>query len=489
MKRNQHDFDNTPETRIAPRSKMVPHMFIRRLTISFSLVLSCALFAACGSKQTESDSPTTQSSESQDRPARLTDGVEEIDVDGIRVIVKHKPDAELLTAGIYFDGGAPFWNPETAGAEYLALNVAANAGPEGMDKASYQAALDRVGAIVSASSGPDYAQARLNTLTSTLDHTWELFAGTLLNPALPQDEVELTREMQLTAIRTRMDSPDSAVVEIAQAAAFAGHPYAIHENGEEDTVAALDLADLRTALERLFVRERMVVVFVGDITSEHAEELIRTTFSDVPSNPNWETELSFSEDPELSFEAGSLDVYERPELPTNYIIGYFTAPEHADSDYPAMLIGTKLLREKLFEEVRTKRNLTYAVSAGIGSRRDNIGYLYATATDPETTLSVMYQTIDALIETPPTDQELRNQALVYLTDYYLALQSPGAQASTLAEWELLGAGWEHADRLNDELRSLTPQDISDALEAHITNIKFGTVGDPAQLPEALFTSR
>lgn len=470
---------------------MGTQMFIRRLSFSFSFILSCALFAACGSKQTDAEptAQTSQPSDTHERPARLTDGVEEIDVDGIRVIVKHKPNAELLTAGIYFDGGALYWNPETAGAEYLALNVAADAGPEGMDKPSYQAALDRVGAIVSASSGPDYAQARLNTLTSTLDDTWELFVGTLLNPALPEDQVELTRDKQLTSIRTRMDSPDSAVVEVAQAAAFAGHPYAIHEDGEEDTVAALEIADLRTALERLFVRERMVVVFVGDITSENAEELIRTTFSAVPSNPNWEHDLAFGDDPQLNFETASLDVFERPELPTNYIIGYFTAPEHADSDYPAMLIGTKLLREKLFEEVRTKRNLTYAVSAGMGARRDNIGYLYATATDPETTLSVIYQTIDALIETPPTEQELRNQALVYLTDYYLDLQSPGAQASTLAEWELLGQGWEHADRLNDELRSLTPQDLSDALEAHIARIKFGTVGDPAELPEALFTSR
>jgi predicted Zn-dependent peptidase len=471
-------------------------MFTRRLTLFCSLLLAFSLVAGCGGKQTEADESSGESAAStdtteatDDAPARLTDGVEELNVNGIRVIVKHKPDAQLLTAGVYFDGGAPYWNPDLAGAERLALSVATKAGPEGMSKSEFQATLDRVGATVSASSGPDYAQARLSTLASTLDGTWDLFTSTILNPGFPSDEVELAREKQLTTIRTRMDSPDSAVVEVAQATAFAGHPYEIREEGEESTVTNLTTDNLKEALERLRVRERMVVVFVGDITAERANTLVTEGFSDVPSNPDWEAEMAYAENPELNFDSPELNINARPELPTNYIIGYYTVPGHTDEDYPAMLIGSKLLRENLFEEVRTKRNLTYAVSAGIGSRRDNIGYLYVTATDPETTLNVMYDTVDSLIETPPSEDELRNQVLVYLTDYYMDLQSPGAQASTLAEWELLGGGWEHADKLNDELRALEPSDISAALQEHIRNLKYGVVGNPDRIPSELFESR
>ncbi|MFX1475464.1 MAG: cobalamin-dependent protein, partial [Promethearchaeota archaeon] len=44
---------------------------------------------------------------------------------------------------------------------------------------------------------------------------------------------------------------------------------------------------------------------------------------------------------------------------------------------------------RLFKEVRTKRNLTYAVSAGQASRRDTYGMLYVTAVEPDTTIRVM----------------------------------------------------------------------------------------------------
>ena len=52
-----------------------------------------------------------------------------------------------------------------------------------------------------------------------------------------------------------------------------------------------------------------------------------------------------------------LVVVERP-LPTNYITGYFAAPTLTDPDYVAFRAATDILGDRLFEEVRTKRNMT-----------------------------------------------------------------------------------------------------------------------------------
>ena len=49
----------------------------------------------------------------------------------------------------------------------------------------------------------------------------------------------------------------------------------------------------------------------------------------------------------------------------------------------------EILSDRLFEEVRTKRNLTYAVQAGLSQRAANYGILYVTAVDPANTLPVM----------------------------------------------------------------------------------------------------
>jgi len=57
------------------------------------------------------------------------------------------------------------------------------------------------------------------------------------------------------------------------------------------------------------------------------------------------------------------------KIPTNYILGVAPGPARSHSDYPAFSLATRILSERLFEEVRTKRNLSYAVDAAIAPGR------------------------------------------------------------------------------------------------------------------------
>ena len=87
--------NNLPRRTLTPFTNFPrPTMFTRRFTLISSLLLAFSLLAGCGGKQTEADeasgesASTEESTESTDEtPARLTDGVEELSVDGIRVIV------------------------------------------------------------------------------------------------------------------------------------------------------------------------------------------------------------------------------------------------------------------------------------------------------------------------------------------------------------------------------------------------------------------
>lgn len=474
--------------------------------LGVSLVVSAGALTACGgTQQPEVQEPASASAASeqpvyqQTEPAEIAphcedvacvnSGVVSFEVDGIDVIVKELAHPPMVSARIYFNGGAAEWTPQSAGLERFALSAAASGGPEGMSKADYQSALDRVGAAVGTSSDRDYAFASLSTLSATLDETWDLFSSALLSPGYESEVLEVTRNQMLTSIATRFDDPDGAVRETVQELAWGDHPYGIHPGGEPDVVGAADAATLEQMLDALLIRERMTVVFVGDITPQQARALVERAFSDLPSSEGWADASIDDAYPPFDFDGGALSIFERPELPTNYIIGYFAAPAPGDADYPAAVIATQILRNRLFEEVRTRRNLTYAVSSGLGSRRSNVGYLYVTATDPETTLQVMYDTVDDIIDGNISEQDVENQVRTYLTRYFMGLQSFGAQANLLADWALLTGDRLGADRFVAELYALTPEDVSRVLETYVRDIQFGVVGDPAAIPEALFTSR
>jgi len=72
----------------------------------------------------------------------------------------------------------------------------------------------------------------------------------------------------------------------------------------------------------------------------------------------------------------------RRELPTNYIMGCYSAPRFGSAESYPMILAESILEDRLFEEVRTKRSLSYAPAAGLGRLFTNYGLIYVTAVRP-----------------------------------------------------------------------------------------------------------
>src|SRR5204863_3561901 len=99
--------------------------------------------------------------------------------------------------------------------------------------------------------------------------------------------------------------------------------------------------------------------------------------------------------PQLSFDKSSVSVTQRG-LPTNYVQGLFTAPPLTSPDIYPMRVAAALLRDRVFEEVRVKRNLSYAPNAFLGSQSANTGGIYVTAVDANQAVRVMLNDITRL---------------------------------------------------------------------------------------------
>ena len=414
----------------------------------------------------------------------INGGVEAFTVADVDVLLKHTPGNPTVYVGLWFDGGVLGWDDATAGHVDMALAAMADGGPASMAKTEYTAALDAVGASISGAAGYDRSSVGLSCVRPVFDQVWPVFAATLSDPAFRNDDFALLQERIVTSRNTELDDPDNALGILLKERFFAEHPYSRRPDGDAEAAAAATVDDLQTAWDGLKQRERMLVVVVGDLTREDIETRIAELVVEWPMGVPLEVTV-----PSLPPADSDLHIDPRPELPTNYILGYFPMPHMGDDDYAAAEIAMRWLRMQLFEEVRTRRNLTYAVSSGMATRRANTGYLYVTATDPNTTVQVMYDTIDAVIAEPPTEAELASEVETYLTSLYMGLQSNASQAGLLARWELNGMGRLNADAHLMALEAVTPEDVAAVLDRWVRDIRWLVVGDPEQIDEALFTSR
>ncbi|MGM0558403.1 MAG: M16 family metallopeptidase, partial [Myxococcota bacterium] len=267
---------------------------------------------------------------------------------------------------------------------------------------------------------------------------------------------------------------------VATGLLFEGHPYATLQLGTEETVSAFTREEIKDYQRAMLRPSDMVVVVVGNVSDEDVTSRVADTIARIDPG-----ELETQELEDFDADEPALEIAEQ-DIPTNYIFGLFAAPAPGHEDYPAMLVALEYLRDRLFEEVRTKRNLTYAVSSGLSSKRVNYGYLYVTAVAPEKTMPVIYSEIDRLKEGKFSKKQLDQSRNVFLTEHYMDLETNGSQATLLAQSEIVAGDWKsHADFI-EQTRAVSPEDVARVAKKYMKNYHFGVVGKEASIDKELF---
>jgi zinc protease len=395
-----------------------------------------------------------------------------LEVGGLRVLLRVNPAQPVVAARFYVRGGAANADPAQAGIEAM-LARTARRGTQRYPKPLLNATLARLGADLGSAAGFDFSVYSLRCLQRDLLTAWDLFADVVARPLLDPAEVEIVRQQMLLERRRLLDSPDGALGERAQTHCYAGHPYAALPYGTDASLHALGADALHTHAALHMTRANALLVLVGDLDPDSATALARE-FAALPAG-----ERAAPAPPSLAFPRGAL-VVEPRDLPTNYVLGDFTAPTLGDADHPAALLGMSVLRDRFFEEVRTKRNLSYAPGASLADNCANLGSIYVSAVDPAAALRVMQSEMRRLADEPLAPKDLADKVGTFITRYHLRNETNQAQAGFLASYELHGGGWERAAEFVARLEAVQPVDVQRFAVRCFRNIQYVYLGDPGR---------
>lgn len=417
-------------------------------------------------------------------PAPVTDGDVTVGyANGVQVIVKRIPGAELSAMQLYIKGGARTYSAADAGIARLSLAVAASGGTASLEKDAFHRKLAALGSEIWSEAGPDFASIKAKTLLAQWDETFGLLADTFLRPALPASELELQRQRQIAALRHEKSDPDATLSVLVNQVVFKGHPFENRAIGTEESVSKLTAESVKTYLDELRETGRLVFVTVGDVDPAHVIEKVKGAFGALPRG-----DYAGAPFPALEFDKPTVAVTER-KLSTNYIEAAFAAPAWTSPDFADAMVAMSHLQHRVFEEVRTKRNLSYAPGARLSTGLSvPYGYLYVTAVDPNTTIKVMFDEVKKLQNEPVPEKDLTATKSVYLTRYLMQNESTDGQASMLASAQLLGGDWKLARTLPERIRAVTPAAVQAYAKKYLGRLQVVVLGDPAKVDKALFGS-
>lgn len=405
--------------------------------------------------------------------------VTEFDVNGMKVLVKRRPASATVAAGLFFRGGVRNLTAQNAGVENFML-TAATAGSKKFPRVTMRRELASTGSAIASGASYDFSVLSLVSTREHFDRSWEIFTDVALQPAFAAEDVELARERIVTSLRNQTDDPDGFLQYLANRTINANTAYEHDPSGTIETVTAIKAADLVSYHRSLMQTSRLLMVVVGDVDPARVKQRITESFGKLPRG-NYKEPAA----PALDFSKPTLDVTQRT-LPTNYIQGEFAAPSVSSPDYYAMRVATTILRDRVFEEVRVKRNLSYAPSADLGSTAANTGSIYVSAVDANQAIRVMLDEIQKLKTLPVDPREISGVSGQFLTTYFIGQETNAAQAAELARYELIGGGWRNSFQFLNRVREVKASDIQAVANKYIKNLRFVVVGNPASIDRTIF---
>jgi zinc protease len=396
-------------------------------------------------------------------------------VGGIPVVHRRNTANDVVAVHLYLLGGTRQVTPRTAGIETLML-AASEYGTTTYPRDALRRATARTGSNIVIDPDVDWTMFGFQGIRQELDSTWAVWAERLMRPTLDEQSVTLVRDQLLTSARQRRITPDALVRVLADSASFSGHPYALDPVGTEESLAAITVADLKKYHQEQVVTSRMLLVVAGNIAREQVERLVGSTLAKLPrGNYQWQMP------PDVPQRTTSLTSVNR-QLPTNYLIGYFTGPSAASADYPAFRVAMALLSSSLHRVIREERSLSYAAYAPVLDRAITSGAVYATTVSPDQVLPLMRAQIERLQREWLQAAGLREYVEQFITDYWNDNETNAGQAESLARAQLYRGDYRVAGRFMDEIRRVTPDDVRRVARTYMKNIQFAYVGDPGRVP-------
>jgi zinc protease len=389
-------------------------------------------------------------------PARAVDIQSVTSSGGITAWLIEDHTNPLISLAFGFKGGA---SEDPAGKEGLATFISGmlDEGAGGIPSADFQKRLAEHGIEFGFDASLDSFTGSLRFLSEDRDLAFDLLGLSLTKPRFDEEPVARMRAQFISGAAQAERDPDSIAQRALNGIMFAGHPYGRRSEGTVQSLTGITVDDLKGFVARNFVRDRLFVAVVGDVTPDQLKTLLDKSFSTLPAKG---APIAV---PEAKVDAqGGLAVIER-DLPQTILL--FGAPgiKREDPDFfAAYLVNYTLggggFSSRLMNEVREKRGLAYGISTDLVTL-DHAGAIMGSA---QTVSAQASQVIDltraewAKMQNEGPTQEEIDGAKTYLLGYYAQnFTTTRSAAQTLLGIQMEGLGIDYVTRREAEINAVT----------------------------------
>ncbi|HEU4364881.1 MAG TPA: pitrilysin family protein [Candidatus Krumholzibacteria bacterium] len=379
---------------------------------------------------------------------------------GVRVLLKPRPNVPLVSMLTVFPGGGRFEPAGKSGLGHLTHRMLTK-GSARFSAEEIAAGIEGLGGGIDSYSSFDTGGVAMGVLSEFAEDAVDIYRDVLREPKFDAARVAQEKARLLEELKRRHDNPIPFAMDQLFRAMFGIHPYAHPFLGDASEVEALTVEDCAGWYRGLLAPGGAVLSIVGDLTPDRARAIAERLLGDLTPHP---APPARDPAPAAPVKPGE-HVLRRAGIKQSVVFVGFPAPPMMTPASNALEVLNGVLTGlggRLFVELRDKRSLGYMTGSAYNAllqRGIFFGYANPGAEGVDEAVRVILHETEKVTHEPVSDEELARSKEWLVGSHVMELQRNGAQAAGYGTFEALGYGWEAVDRIPSDIRAITKDDI------------------------------
>ena len=273
---------------------------------------------------------------------------------GVRVVTEEMPSVRSIALGFWIRSGSRDEPVEEAGISHFLEHLLFK-GTDRFSSREIDEVFDAMGAEVNAGTSKETTSVYSRFLDRHLEQAFDVLQDMVLRPAYP--DIDSERQVVIEEIAMYEDEPSDKVHDVLAGAIFGDHPLGRPIIGRADVISSVPVPTIAEWHDGRYTGSNIVVAAAGNVEHEALVEIVSAAVGDVQPGMQALSGPPTGVAPVLRFHEKETEQY-------HLCIGAPGIPRGDDRRFGLRVLDTILggsTSSRLFQEVRERRGLAYAV--------------------------------------------------------------------------------------------------------------------------------
>jgi len=400
---------------------------------------------------------------------------------GVRVITEQMDHVRSVSLGIWITTGSRRETHEENGITHFIEHMVFK-GTENRSAEDIARSVDSIGGGLDAFTAKEMVSFNTKVLDEHLPLAFDVLSDMVRHPLFRQEDIEKEKGVILEELKMEVDNPEYLLHEIFSSNFWKDHPLGKPILGTKDTVRKFDRERISDYYRRYYSPSNILITAAGNLRHGHLVELARQHFEDLTDNGKLAPDQAPVPHAKLVFKnKTSLEQ-------THLYMGVPAYPFPHEMRFACYALNTVLgggMSSRLFQNIREKQGLAYAVFSELSMYRDTGCMAIYAGTSIETAGKVIESIVRELRELKQNlvpEEELRRAKDHLKGSFMLGLESTSSRMGNLARQEMYFKRFFSLDEMLDSIEAVTAGQVQKIAQEffdpkNITLAMLGNLGD------------